>query len=156
MQQRSTALSLEDLLGHDGFIRSLARSLLRDQSRVDDVVQQAWLKAMEAPPRDPGAVRAWLRKVVRRLALREKSAAEARSRREAIAARPEATASAAEIVEREAMRREVVEALLSLPDNYRDVLFLRYYEGLEPRAIAARQEIPAGTVRSMLRRGLQR
>ncbi|MHC4899291.1 MAG: RNA polymerase sigma factor [Planctomycetota bacterium] len=156
MQQSDTALSLEDLLGHDGFIRSLARSLLRDPAQVDDVVQQAWLKAMEAPPRDPGAVRAWLRKVVRRLALREKSAAEARSRREAIAAKPEATVSAATIVEREAMRQEVVEALLNLPDKYRDVLFLRYYEGLTPQEIAARQQMPAGTVRSLLTRGLQR
>ena len=80
---------LETLLEQEDFVRLLARSLLSDESQVDDVVQDAWLKAYRSPPRRPGALRQWLATVTRRLATLESSRNQAREKRERLAARPE-------------------------------------------------------------------
>ena len=58
------------LLEHQDFVRGLAKSILFDDHRVDDVVQEAWLTALRRPPRQPAALRAWLATVVRNLARR--------------------------------------------------------------------------------------
>lgn len=44
--------------------------------------------------------------------------------------------------------------VLALPQPQRSTVLLRYFEGLEPSRIARRQGVPAGTVRSRLKRGL--
>ena len=62
--------------------------------------------------------------------------------------------SVAEISARESARRDVVEAVLALPAKYRDVLVLRYLEGMTPKAIAKRLSLPGATVRSLNARGL--
>jgi len=48
----------------------------------------------------------------------------------------------------------VREALADLPEKYRQILELAYYEGLSQSKIAARLEIPLGTVKSWSRQGL--
>ncbi len=45
MDTGATAPGIEALLQHDGFLRALARSLLFDDHEVDDVVQEAGLRA---------------------------------------------------------------------------------------------------------------
>ncbi len=45
-------------------------------------------------------------------------------------------------------------ALANLPEKYRQILELAYYEGLSQSEIAARLEIPLGTVKSWSRQGL--
>ena len=62
-------LLLEDLLAHDAWIRSLACRLVRDEHAAQDVVQDAWMEALEKPPRKPGPLRSWMRRVVRSYAL---------------------------------------------------------------------------------------
>ena len=61
-------MNIEELLQHRPFVRALARRLVRDQSRADDLEQQTWLTAIEKPPVHRGALRAWLHAVVRNLA----------------------------------------------------------------------------------------
>jgi hypothetical protein len=51
-------------------------------------------------------------------------------------------------------QRLLSEALAALAEPYRTTVLLRYYEGIEPGAIAARLEVPAGTVRWRLSEGL--
>jgi len=43
-------LDVHELLTAQDFVRRLARSLVFDQQRVDDVVQEAWLAAVQRPP----------------------------------------------------------------------------------------------------------
>ncbi|MFT7462163.1 MAG: DNA-directed RNA polymerase specialized sigma24 family protein, partial [Pseudohongiellaceae bacterium] len=62
--------------------------------------------------------------------------------------------STAEIVEREAVRRLVVDAALELDESSRAVILLRYYENLPPRTIAKRLELPVETVRTRLKRSV--
>ena len=52
-------------------------------------------------------------------------------------------------------RRDSVRAALSqLPEQYRQVLELSYYEGLSQSEIAKRLETPLGTVKTWARKGL--
>ncbi|MEM8885006.1 MAG: sigma-70 family RNA polymerase sigma factor [Planctomycetota bacterium] len=145
-----------DLLEHDDFARSLARRLLADAARADDVVQDAWLASADGGPRPGWDARAWLSGVVRNRARNVTREEARRSRRERAAARPEPTASTLELVTREADRQQVIDAVLALEEPYRTVVVLRFYEGMTPRAIAAHLGIPASTVRTRLARALER
>ena len=65
----STSHDPGELLEHADFLRALARGLLGDAARADDVVQDAYLAALERPPVTldaRGALRSWLGKVVRK------------------------------------------------------------------------------------------
>ena len=75
------SLNPESILEHGPFLRGLARSLLRDAARADDVVQEAWLAAMRRP-HEVRDLRPWLVGVVRNLVRREKRSAARREARE--------------------------------------------------------------------------
>jgi RNA polymerase sigma-70 factor (ECF subfamily) len=148
MARDLSALDPTSLLAHGDFVTALARGLVADPNRADDVVQDTWLAALSNPPRDASRLRAWLAAVTRNFA-RQSSRRDERSRsRETLAARAEGIPSTAELCEREATRREVVEALLELSEPQRSALLLRFYEGLPPREIARRLGVPVETART--------
>src|SRR5258708_7504403 len=124
--------STEALLADRAWVRGLARSLLLDESRVDDVEQQTWLSAIENGPRDAVAPRAWLSTVVRNWARRLRRSEGRRTRHELAAARPEA-ASVADLVAQAETQRHLVDALLALEEPYRATILLRFFEDLPPR-----------------------
>lgn len=140
----------EELLEHDNFVRNLARSLLFDENRVDDVVQETWLAALRNPP-ERSSLRGWLAVVVRNFAYKLAREEGRRVRRERNVAQNEALPSAAEMAEREAMRRRIIDAANELDEEMRTTVLLRYMEGLPPREIARRLSIPVETVRSRVR-----
>jgi RNA polymerase sigma factor (sigma-70 family) len=151
-------LDPEVLLRESAWLRALARSLVGDPSLADDLVQDAWVAALERPPRARAGVgpRAWLATVARNLARqRGRGAAGARARERAVA-RPEALPSASESVERVAAQRELVDAVLALETLERELVVLRYFEGVPPREIAARLGLSGPAVRSRLARALAR
>jgi RNA polymerase sigma-70 factor (ECF subfamily) len=131
--------------------------LVRDEASAQDVLQSTWLRALRHPPRaergSPGW-RSWFARVARNLALRERERASARRERELRSARGERLPSTHEIAEREELRARIVAHVLALPEPYRSTLVLRYYEGLEPRAIAREQHVEGSTVRNRIARGL--
>ncbi|MEZ6037935.1 MAG: sigma-70 family RNA polymerase sigma factor [Planctomycetota bacterium] len=149
---------LQRLLAEEPFVRRLARGLLFDEHRVDDVVQQTWIAALRNPPRADGTgaagLRGWIAGVVRRLAANEVRGEVRRRRREAVVEVAAETVSADQVLAREELRHQVVEALQGLGEPYRTVVALRYLEGLEPAAIATRLGVPSATVRTQVRRGL--
>ncbi len=142
-----------DLLEHTDFVRAVVRGLLADEHAVDDVVQETCLRALERPPQ---ALRAWLARVARNLALTAMRRDKARGRREHGAARPEGQPSAGEAASRLERHRLVVEAVLALEEPFRSAILLRFYDDLPPREIARELGVPVDTVRSRLRRGLER
>lgn len=146
---------LEGLLAHDGFVRGIARALLLDESRVDDVVQQTWIRALRTHE-SPRSVRAWLASIARRLALDVRRRDMARTRHESAAAIAEASPSMERILERERMRRVVVEAVARLEEPYQSAILLRFFEGLPPREMARRLGIPTETARTRVKRALTR
>ncbi len=142
------------LATHRAFARRLARGLVADAQLADDVAQQSLLAALERPPRDAGAARAFLATVVRRTARRIARSEARRREREHAVARDEALPSSAELVEAMETHRRVVEAVLALRPAWRDAILLRFLEDLTPAEIARRQGTPVETVRTRIKRGL--
>jgi RNA polymerase sigma factor (sigma-70 family) len=155
-----TPIPPEILLAESGFLRALVRALLfpaRDTGAqgADDLVQQTWLQALQKPPRERGALRVFLARIAQNLVHNAGRGEQRRARREREAARDEAVPSVADLAERETRRREVVDAVFALPEPYRSVVVLRYYEGLRPAAIARRLECGGSAARMRLSRALQ-
>ncbi len=153
---------VEALLAEQPWVERLARALVRDSSLADDFVQEAMLTGLRRAPdlrvldEQPGALRAFLAGVVRNLRRSSKRAEEGRARREALAAEPEALPSSADLLERAEMQRLLVESVLSLAEEERTAILLRYFEGLSAEEIARRSGVPSGTIRSRIHRGLER
>src|SRR5262245_1856257 len=121
-----------------------------------DTEQETWLTALEHAPGDPGALRGWLAAIVRNIALRTFRSSTRRRAREVEHASPERVViTPAELAEREDLRRRLVEMVNALEEPYRSALVLRYLDGLEPRDIARRLEVPLETVRTRIKRGLE-
>lgn len=147
-------VKIEILLSHEDFVRALSRRLVIDEHVVDDVVQETFLAALEKPPRAAGALRTWLGTVARNFIFSMRRDDSRRVLRERASGRTDGAPSPAEIVEREAARRCLVESVLDLDEIYRDPILLRYYEDCPPREIARRLGLPVETVRTRLKRGL--
>lgn len=144
------------LLEHSEWVRALARTLVRDPVVAEDVVQETWLAALRQPPPGDRPARAWLAAVARNVARQFGRAQSRRDRREAASARSEALPSDQELGERVALQQWVVDEVMGLDEPYRHTILLRFFEGLPPRDIALRMGIPLETVKSRLRRGLER
>jgi RNA polymerase sigma-70 factor (ECF subfamily) len=157
-----TPAELDVLTQHVAWVRRLAHELVRDPASADDLAQEACLAALQgrryAAERGEqrGSLRQWLATVVRNGARQDWRRAERRTEREHASARSEAQPSTAELIERVAMHRTVVDALLALDEPYRGTLLQRYFEDLSPTAIAARTDVPVATVKTRLQRGLAR
>lgn len=146
---------LDALMAQDRFVRGLARSLLRRNDLAEDVVQGTWAVALASGPREPGALRSWLGGIVRNLAFKTLRGEMRRRRREEASGRPEGLPSAAEILERESYRQEIVRAVLDLEEPCRSAIILRYLEELSPRVVARRLGVPVETARTRIKRGLE-
>ncbi|MHC4971506.1 MAG: RNA polymerase sigma factor [Planctomycetota bacterium] len=151
-----TKRQLEQLLCHESFLKALALKLLRDRARADDVVQETWLVALRSAKSPSEVRRGWLAGIVRNLVRRARRDDERRARREFVAAREGHTKATDELCTDESVRRRMAQLVLALPDHYRDVILLRFYDGLTPLLIARRLGVSDSTVRTRLQRGLQR
>jgi RNA polymerase sigma factor (sigma-70 family) len=136
-------------------LRRLARGLLFDPHRAEDVVQEAWLAALQQKSA-PAGLGAWLAGSVRRLAPNLLRSEARRSRRERAAARPEAVPGPDELSGQLEVLRRLLDAVDRLEEPYRTTIGLRYFEELPPRAIAARLGLPVETVRTRTKRALER
>jgi RNA polymerase sigma-70 factor (ECF subfamily) len=144
----------EEILANQGFMQRLARGIVGDEHSADDIVQQAWLAALERPPREQGSMRGWLARVVRNIAINQARSKSRRTDREQQAARPEGQAPSDHMELQLELQRRVLEAVQRLDKPYKTAIFLRYYEDLAPAEIAGRLAIPEATVKTRLRRGL--
>src|SRR5687768_11086901 len=89
----------EDLVALTRELRRLARRLVSDDASADDLVQEAWLIALEDSAGSTRNIVAWLRTILRNLALR-KARRESRCREiEERVAREESVSSETELVE---------------------------------------------------------
>lgn len=142
---------LERLLRHADWLAALARRLVTDAA-AEDLVQDTWVAALRNPPDPKRPARPWLATVARRLAgMRLR-----REGREPELEREGTAPAAREVVERIEQERHLVELVLGLDEPYRDVVLLRYYRGFSAARIARMTGVPAATVRTRLRRGLEK
>lgn len=130
----------------------IGRTWLGDLDDAKDICQTVLIKLLEAPRSfpDPGQERAW----VIRLAVNEcknwKKSAWLRRR----APLEEGLQLSVENPEPES--GGLLEQVQALPPKYRQVIFLRYYEGYEVREIAALLKISPALVSTHLKRGKEK
>jgi len=134
------------------WVRNLMRRSCRDSVLADDLSQQVFLQAWKALPQlhEPGKFGPWLK----RLAVNEWLQYARRNDpvRNADELRDEATAS--DDPARIAMDLDA--ALATLAHDARLCIVLAYHEGMTHDEIAQLTDIPAGTVKSHIRRGTVR
>ncbi len=151
-------------------VRAVVASVLRephDHPDVEDVTQEALRRAVEGKSRPTGPARPWLLGVARHVAL-DLIRARRRDRARFEDGVPDAPESASTLlIERIAdpghgaveslleteRRARVMRALAILPEGTRSALELFHGEGLAYAQIAARLEVPLGTVATWVTRG---
>ncbi len=153
----------EELSASLDWLRGLARRLTGDVDAADDLAQEALMEGVVAlaasPVRTPafgahGGLRGWLAARLRNRAfVRARGEARRRSR-EAHYARPEGQASTLEVVERAALSRRLIEAVLALDEPYRSAVLLRHVDGLDSTRIARRTGVTPAAARKRVARGL--
>jgi RNA polymerase sigma-70 factor (ECF subfamily) len=150
------SLPVEPLLEHASALRRVARALVRDAHRADDLVQTTWLRALRARPEDRGAhALPWLIRVLRNEARADARASQRAAARERRAARREDAPATVDVALRLAVQRAVLDAVAALPPAHREVVYLRWFENQPPRRIAQRLCISRRAVESRLRRALE-
>lgn len=149
------AESHPDWTGEIAALRRVARALVGDEHAADDVLQDAWLRAQRHAAA-PGRSAAYWKRVVANLARDRRRGEARRAEREAHAARPEALPSSADVVARLELVQRVVRAATELDEPYRSTIHDHYFEDLSAPEIAERYGLPLETVRTRIRRGLER
>jgi RNA polymerase sigma-70 factor (ECF subfamily) len=147
---------------------NLARWLTGNRSDAEDVVQEAYLKALKhfATYRGPEA-RAWLLTIVRRscfswlkvnrsrqlMFMEDDAIADLAGQATVVALHPKAAETPETQLNDKERRKYLNGAVENLPLVYREVIVLRDLQGLSYKEIAEIAEIPIGTVMSRLARG---
>ena len=147
---------IETLLANRQWVRNLARRLVFDPNRADDLEQSTWLAALRNPPRSGVPVRGWLATVMRNTARNMHREEGRRQHREARVARADRADDTAAVVANAEEAKQLIQRVLDLDEPYRETLLLRYFEDLAPREIARRMDVPVETVRTRTRRALKR
>jgi RNA polymerase sigma-70 factor (ECF subfamily) len=113
-------------------------------------VQDAWVAALRNPPREEDSLRAWLSRVVRRLA----RGRDPRRERPVRAFERDDAPPTDDVVARIEQERLLARLVVELEEPYRAVVLQRYYRGLSAARIARIERLPPATVRTRLRRAL--
>lgn len=149
----------EGLLDQLHALRQLARQLVRDPHAAEDAVQDACLAALRRPAPARTPLRAWLGAILRNAVRQRARADQRRRRREAHAAaghRGTTVPSAAEAAAELALHRRLFALVHELEEPARHTIFLRFWRGLPPAAIAALLGVPVKTVHARIERALAR
>jgi RNA polymerase sigma-70 factor, ECF subfamily len=145
------------MLPHLDAAHNLAKWLLRNEQDVQDVVQEAFLRAFKSFGGFHGSNgRAWLLTIVRNTSytlLKRNHAVDLTTAfDEEIHRSDDEFVNAATILERSEDAELVREAMDELPAEFREILTLRHQEDLSYKEIADITQIPSGTVMSRLAR----
>jgi RNA polymerase sigma-70 factor (ECF subfamily) len=162
MTDRGHLLNFEDaVLPHLDAAYNLACWLTRNKQEAEDVVQEAYLRAVRFFPGFRGGdARAWLMKIVRNTCYTwlhaNRPLQDATEFDENLFPPYASTPNPEEVVLQNDSGRLVRQALEKLPPNFREVLILRELEGLSYEDIANITGMPTGTVMSRLSRARSR
>jgi RNA polymerase sigma-70 factor (ECF subfamily) len=144
---------------HGSAVRSLLRRMGADNPTADDVAQDAFLSAFEqiAEFRGQGAFQAWVKRIAARAYVRRwRRAAQGRALADALSDAPDPDPPAHAADAEAASRIDLDEALKALPEAERLCVSLCYGAGLSHAEAAAALNAPLGTVKSHVKRGLDK
>jgi RNA polymerase sigma-70 factor (ECF subfamily) len=131
--------------------------MLRSLDEAREVVQETFLQLWRADQAElAGREAPWLFRVCRNRAI-DRMRKERRMKpadQERIAARPDAGPGPHEIVEENQRRDRVLEQLETLPDNQREVLVLKFQQGLSYRQISRVTGLSQSNVGYLIHQGI--
>ena len=143
--------------------RAVYRTCLRILGRphdAEDVAQEAFVAAYRSigSYRGDGPLRAWLLRIATRQAFRRLSSRRPSADLDLVPEPRLADVSAepSRVAVAEEHRRDIRRAVASLPDPYREVVSLRFFAELSLAEVADATDRPINTVKTHLRRGLER
>ena len=134
-------------------LRRYARSLTRDESRAEDLVQDTLVRAYERQGtfRAGGNLRTWLLSILHNTFIDERRRHKAEARRIEEVAQVTATEVRSDQESRVRLV-QIQQAFLALPSEQRAALHLVAVEGLSYQEAAAALDVPLGTLMSRLGR----
>jgi RNA polymerase sigma-70 factor (ECF subfamily) len=154
--QRGDGRALEALVGR--YERRLFGFLARrgEHGRAEDLFQETWLRVVRGRTGfDPGRrFSTWLYQIANNLC-RDLARRRAVETRELLTLHDSASAGSRSGAPPADVHLDVRRRLLALPERLREVLVLRYFEGLAESEIAAVVGVPPGTVKSRLHAALR-
>ena len=127
---------------------------------AEDAAQEALLRAWQHWPtlREPGATRAWLLRITVNVCRNWQAGRFGTARRlsEPLDHSTHDTLTTQPLHEpQHAEALDLRQAVMTLPDDLRRVVALRFYAGMDSTEIGAVLDLPAATVRTRLRRALE-
>jgi len=145
--------AFERFRAHEPYIRRIVSGIVRDEARVDDVIQETYVVALSngAAVENP---RRWLARVARNFALLALRRESRRTRNEQAAARRAPVGSVDSAIADAEARLRVFRALRRLPAIDRHLISLRYAEKTNFLDIGLRLGLSAEAARSRVRRAL--
>ncbi|MEV8593521.1 ECF RNA polymerase sigma factor SigK [Streptomyces sp. NPDC052013] len=151
---------LYDAVAHS--VMGLACRVLRDEAQAEEVTQdvmvEVWRTAGRYRP-ERGTARNWVLTLAHRRAVdrvRSVAAGRAREQRVGTLEQERSFDAVVEEVEEREERRLLFRCISRLDAELRLPLVLAYYEGLTYAEVADSLSVPAGTIKSRMRQGLQR
>jgi RNA polymerase sigma-70 factor (ECF subfamily) len=151
----------DEVHAHDGQLRAYLRGTYPSVRDVDDLVQESYLRTWKARLAHPiASTKSFLFQVARNLAIdvvRKKQSAPAESLVDLEAtAVLEESADAAAALSRQEKIDLLIAALATLPDRTREIVFLRKFQSLPQKQVAARFGVSERTVEAQLAKGMKR
>jgi RNA polymerase sigma-70 factor (ECF subfamily) len=135
---------------------NFARWLVRNDHDAEDIVQESFMKAFEAADEFRGQdARVWLFTIVRNTTinlLRKRRSDRMVPWQEEMPEPVDSAADPESAMISSSRRERIRAAIAALPEDYREALILREFEGLSYKEIASIINAPMGTVMSRLSR----
>lgn len=142
---------------HSRLLFGLILRILKDRGDAEEVLQevfvQAWTRA-NTYTLGLGSPLGWLLGIARNRAIDRLRRRSAHVRAVDAAAEPLASDDPEHLAELEERRRSVQDALDALPRDQRDLIEQAYFLGLTHSELAARFNLPLGTVKTRIRAGM--
>src|SRR5512136_1555893 len=135
---------------YQGLLSSYLTGRLKDRSQVEDAAQESFVRAFTSLKklRKPESFCSWLLGIAGRVAQEQFRDSKRRQQDPEIASSLIADGADSHDHEDETLD----EAIATLPETYRQVILMRYFEGLSCQEVAQRLEMPLGTVTKTLSR----
>jgi RNA polymerase sigma-70 factor (ECF subfamily) len=154
---RSNAAFGQATLEHIDALYGYAMTLTRDSTRAEDLVQETYVRAARASnrPDSDANLKGWMFVIMRNAWLnqvRHENAGPLFVDLDSTESTGNAQDNPHVVYLRKLERKQVREAIESLPDAYREIVVLRDIEGFTYQEIATVLDCPAGTVMSRLGR----
>ncbi len=131
-------------------LQGIAFAIVGNEKDAEDIVQGAWFEALQSAKQRP--TKGWLRRLVRYRSI-DTIRRRQRERLLSMESLPPSEVSAdPDLQQKLDAQQEVLEAVRNLEEPYRSTVWLRYFEGITPKEIAARLGVPERTIKTRLTR----